>query len=300
MPAEGAHMTSVAVIGLGAMGGAVARRLREFDLPTTVHDTAPAAVERAVRAGCTRAGSAAEAAADADVLITSLPADDPLLEVMSDPGVRAGLGDGFLVELSTVRPETIITIRDRMAGAGTRVIDAPVSGGPGQAATGELVLFAGAEPEDLSAVRPLLELLGRVEYVGGVGLGKAMKLVNNVMSIGNLAVGAEAFGLGRRLGLDERLMLDVVSRSGGRSHAFLKHMSAAVEGDFTPGFTLDLSAKDMRLALDNAAEHAFTMPVADGVGAALERGIGLGFGAENYSSLLKVFRPAASPSPEEE
>jgi 3-hydroxyisobutyrate dehydrogenase len=271
------------------MGGSVARRLRASQVATIVYDLNPRALERAVAVGCTAARTVSEAA-DAEVVITSLPADRPLLEVMSDPAVLENLVGGVLVELSTVLPETIKVIAARLQGHGIGVVDAPVSGGPEEAAQGSLVLLVGASDEDLAAVRPVLDLLGRVEHIGGVGQGKAMKLVNNLMSIGNLVVAAEAFGLGQRMGLDEQHMLDVISTSGGRSVMFLKHMPNAVSGDFTPGFELGLAAKDIHLARKAAADSGFEMPVTSGVGSVLEEGVTRGLGAENFSSVLKLFR----------
>jgi 3-hydroxyisobutyrate dehydrogenase-like beta-hydroxyacid dehydrogenase len=285
-----ARPARVGVIGLGAMGGSVAGHLSTLNMATTVYDLDPAAVDRAVAAGGTAAGSAA-AAADADVVITSLPSDAPLLEVMTDPAVLANLAGGILIELSTVLPDTVQTIAAEAAPYGIRVIDAPVSGGPGDAAGGTLVLFAGADEDALAAARPVLDLLGRVEHVGTVGMGKAMKLVNNTMSIGNLSVAAEALGLGRRMGLDEQRMVEVISSCGGRSFMFGKHMPNVLKDDFTPGFMLSLSAKDIRLALTVAASAEFDMPIASGVSSALERGIAEGYGPENFSSVVKVYRP---------
>lgn len=285
-----ARSASVGVIGLGAMGGSVARHLSALKVATTVYDLDPAAVGRVVAAGCVAAGSPA-AAADADVVITSLPSDAPLLEVMTDPDVLANLAGGILVELSTVLPDTVLAIATQAAQYGIRVIDAPVSGGPGDAAGGTLVLFVGADEEALVAARPVLDLLGRVEHVGTVGMGKAMKLVNNTMSIGNLSVAAEALGLGRRMGLDEQRMVEVISASGGRSFMFGKHMPNVLKDDFTPGFMLSLGAKDIRLALTVAANAEFDMPIVSGVSSALERGIAQGYGTDNFSSVVKVYRP---------
>jgi len=280
----------VGVIGLGAMGGSVARRLRDKNLPAVVFDLDQAAVDRAVAAGCSAAHSAAEAA-KAGVVITSLPSDAPLLRVMSDPAVVKNLAGGILIELSTVHPDTVKTIAAGTASASIRVIDAPVSGGPSDAAAGTLVLFVGADLADLAAARPVLDVLGRVEHVGGVGTGKAMKLVNNAMSIGNLAVSAEALGLGSRMGLDEQRMFEIISTTGGRSFMFQKHLPNVLRNDFAPGFMLSLSAKDIRLALAVAAGADFDMPIASGVSRALEEGVEQGYGAENFSSLVKVFRP---------
>jgi 3-hydroxyisobutyrate dehydrogenase-like beta-hydroxyacid dehydrogenase len=285
-----AQSARVGVIGLGAMGGSVARHLSALEVAPAVYDLDPAAVGRAVAAGCVAAGSA-EAAADADVVITSLPSDAPLLEVMTDPAVLANLAGGILIELSTALPDTVRTIAAQAVPYGIRVIDAPVSGGPSDAAGGTLVLFVGADEDALVAARPVLDLLGRVEHVGTVGMGKAMKLVNNTMSIGNLSVAAEALGLGRRMGLDEQRMVDVISASGGRSFMFGKHMPNVLKDDFTPGFMLSLSAKDIRLALRVAADAGFDMPIVSGVSSALERGIAQGYGTDNFSSVVKVYRP---------
>jgi 3-hydroxyisobutyrate dehydrogenase-like beta-hydroxyacid dehydrogenase len=272
------------------MGGSVARHLSEKNLGTIVYDIDQSAVERAVATGCTAASSAAEAA-KAGIVITSLPSDAPLLAVTSDPALISSLAGGILIELSTVYPDTVRTVAARTADAGIRVIDAPVSGGPSDAAGGTLVLFVGANEAALAAARPLLDLLGRVLHVGDVGAGKAMKLVNNTMSIGNLAVSAEAFGLGRRMGLTEQRMFEVISTTGGRSFTFQKHMPNVLDDDFTPGFTLSLSAKDIALALAVAAGAGYDMPIASGVSRVLEEGVEQGFGEENFSSVVKVYRP---------
>lgn len=278
------------VIGLGAMGGAVVKRLCALGHETVAFDISQRAVEAAVEAGGIAASTAAEAAA-VDVLITSLPTDDSLLELMSDAALRRNLAGGTLVEISSILPQTMQQVAALAGSEGIRVVDAPVSGGPSDVLAGTLVLLVGASTDDLDAVRGVLAMLGRVEHVGEVGLGKAIKLVNNVMSISNFVVAAEAFGLGVRLGLSEEQMLHIISESGGRSFMFTKHMPNAIQDDFSPKFALRLSAKDIRLAL-TAGEHVgYSMGAAAEVLAALDRAMERGLADENFSSVLKVFRP---------
>lgn len=278
---------TVGIIGLGAMGGAIAERLVRSGFALTVYDINDAAVDRLVGLGAKR--GTATSVASRDVLMTSLPSDAHVKEVLIDNGSLAALGQGTLIELSTILPETMQQVAELATKTGARVVDSPVTGGPYEAMDGQLGLLVGAEDEDVERVRPILEAIGRIERVGGVGRGKAIKLVNNTMSMGNMVVAAEAFTLGLKLGLEPEQMFDTLSRSGGRSLAFTKRVPYALAADFSPRFALYLSEKDLRLALSMAHGIGFPMPVAAVIHQMYEAGMAKGLGQEDMVSVLKVF-----------
>ena len=277
----------IGIVGLGAMGGAIAERLVKCGFAPTVFDINDAAVDRLVQLGAER--GTRTSVASCDVLMTSLPSDAHVMDAVVDSGALAALGQGTLIELSTILPETIEKIADLAVQGGSHVIDSPVTGGPYEALDGKLGLFVGAEDEDVETVRPILEAIGRIERVGKVGRGKAIKLVNNTMSMGNMVVAAEAFTLGLSLGLDPKQMFETLSRSGGRSLAFTKRMPYALEADFSPRFALYLSEKDMRLALSMAHSNGFPMPVAAAIHQVYEMGLAKGLGHEDMVAVLKVY-----------
>jgi 3-hydroxyisobutyrate dehydrogenase-like beta-hydroxyacid dehydrogenase len=277
---------SVGVIGLGAMGGAIVRRLVESGVRTFAHDIDPAAVERAVAAGAI-AASAGDAAA-VGALITSLPNDEIVRSILSAE-LFDRLRGGTLVEMSTVAPATLREVAELAVAAGVGVVDSPVSGGPDNALAGTLVCLVGAEDHDLDAVRPVLELLGRIERVGPPGSGKAVKLVNNMLSIGNLVLASEGFAMAKRLGLDPALLLDVLSRSGASSRIMLRKLPAALAGDVDPGFAVRLAAKDLRLTLSTGGTVDAWLPVASAISSVLEQSESVGLGDLDIAAVLRVF-----------
>lgn len=275
----------VGVIGLGAMGGAVARRLGRQGFEVHVADRDPAAVQRATGWGAQ--ASDVDAVFDLDQVVTSLPDDDVVLAVCTEDRL-ARLGRGLLIELSTILPETIRQIAARGAAAGTRLLDCPVSGGPDEAGDGTLVLFVGGEDSDITRARPVLDAIGSVQHVGGIGDGKALKLVNNAMGMGNMVVAAEAFVLGQRLGLDPKLMYEVLSRSGGASYHFAKRGPYILDDDFAPRFAVRLCEKDLRLALASAGSD-YPMPVASLMRETYARAMAAGLADDDEAAVIKLF-----------
>lgn len=278
---------AAAVIGLGTMGSAVAQRLVEAGTEVHVHDLDERAVERLVGLGATRA-TATEAAAQ-PVVLTSLPSDREVTAVVLEGSLLERLTGGTLVELSTTLPETMRAVARAAEAAGVAAVDCPLSGGPQEARAGALSLLVGAEAAALEPVRTLLESLGTIEHVGTPGDGKALKLVNNVMSIGNMLVAAEALVLGRSLGLDTAAMLDVVGRSGGRSTQLTKRAPLILARDFAPRFSLDLGAKDLRLALASAAAQDCPMPAVEAISGIYETARSEGLGGRDMSVLVELY-----------
>lgn len=282
----------IGFVGLGTMGGPMARRLAEQGHRVIGYDVDAARAARVREGGVTLATSPAGTAEQADAVLSSLP----------DPAAlrRAYLGaDGVLttakagatfIDLSTVDPDTWREVAVAARAKGVDALDAPVSGGPAEAGSGKLVFLVGGEPAVLERCRPLLLTLGtEIHHVGPLGSGQIIKLVNNVMSIGNVAVAAEAMVLGVKAGMDPQRLFDILSTSGGRSHHFLKRFPNVLAGDFTPYFGIGLSRKDIALALGMAAKLEVPMLVASTVRQVYEAAHAQGFGQLDMAAVTKLY-----------
>lgn len=266
----------VGVVGLGSMGGAVASRLLAQGFDVVVSDLDQQKVDRLVEQGARRPEGPIGRACE--VLITSLPADAAVKEVLLEQGTLADLSGRTLIELSTLLPRTMHDLVEAAGRHGVRVIDCPVSGGPMEASAGSLVLLVGGDDADVRGVQDILDALGKVWRVGQAGDAKLVKLINNVMAAGNLALAAEAFTLGTRLGVDPQRLYEIIHNSGGQSRTFSKRVPWVLADDLAARFPLYLTEKDTRLFLEVADEHGADPPLAREVqrryAQALERGLG--------------------------
>ncbi|MFB6304482.1 MAG: NAD(P)-dependent oxidoreductase [Haloferacaceae archaeon] len=239
-------MTRVGFVGLGGMGGRIAARLAD-DHAVAGFDLRDEAVEALVDAGGTPAATAADAAADAEVVFLSLPGPDEVEAVVEE--IDGALESGaVLVDLTTSTPGTTEAVADRFDEAD--VLGAPVSGGVAGAERGTLSVMVGGDPAVLEACRPLFEAFAAdVVHVGaGVGDGHAAKLLNNYLSQTALVAASEALALGRRAGLDGETLLEVFNASSGRNSATEDKLPDHVlTGDYDLGFSLALTEKDARL-----------------------------------------------------
>ncbi len=234
----------VAVIGMGQMGSGMAGRLKESGLDVVGYDVNAAQRDRLVKGGFQMASSIAEALAGCVIVLTSLPDPKAVTEAwLGEAGIVAHAAKGTLcIELSTIDPQTMRDAAEPAAARGIAVVDCPVSGSPNEARAGKLILIAGGEKADVERAQPIFKLLGNDwKYTGGVGTAKVVKIVNNMMSMGNVLVAAEAFALGVAAGVEPDNLYDVLSVSGGRSHHFTKRFPNALKGDFSPGPAGDVS-----------------------------------------------------------
>ena len=247
---------TVGVVGLGNMGGRIARRLVDGGEDVVGFDLDAA---RAADAGARPAGSLAEVASAADVVLLSLP-DSPAIEAVVD-AIEDDLRDGqVVVDLSTAAPGSTIAIHERLAARGVAYVDAGISGGAAGAEAGTLTIMAGGEAEALDAVGPVLaHFAATVHHMGASGSGHVAKLINNFLNAVSLAATAEAMIAGRKAGLDLRQLLEVVNASSGVNFATLNRFPRIVDGDYLEGgLTSDLMAKDVMLYLDLVRELGVT------------------------------------------
>lgn len=236
-------MTRVAVIGLGAMGSRVARRLAGAGNEVVVWNRTRAKAEEL---GLPVADTPAEAARGAEVAITMVANPDALRAVTEgEDGVAAGIGDATLIEMSTVGPTAVARLAQRVP----TMLDAPVLGSVSEAETGTLKIFAGGPAELVEGWSPLLSTLGEVIPVGGSGAGAAAKLVANSTLFGTIAVVGEAVALADALGLSRDAAFAVLGVSPVAAQAE-RRRPAIESGEYPPRFSLRLARKDADLIAD--------------------------------------------------
>jgi 3-hydroxyisobutyrate dehydrogenase-like beta-hydroxyacid dehydrogenase len=251
-------------VGLGVMGAPMVRRLLAAGHRVLAHDTNPAALAAAASGGAEARGSAAAVAAEADVVLVSLPTPAVVKAVALGPG---GLAEGramrVYVDLSTTGARVAKEVAEGLAPRGVAALDAPVSGGVAGAEAGTLSIMVAGDPAAFARVRPVLETIGsNTVFVGeAVGQGQTLKLVNNLLAATTWAAGCEALAMGAKAGLDPDLMLRVLNASSGRSFPTERFAAGPVlSRRFDFGFRMELMVKDMRLALEEAEALGLVMP----------------------------------------
>ncbi len=272
-------MTAIAFIGLGNMGGPMAANLVKAGHRVIGFDLAPAGLDALVAAGGERAGKAGEAAVDAEVIVTMLPAGEHVRSVWCGQGGLievAGQGGAkpLLIDCSTIDVETAREVAAEAQAAGFDMLDAPVSGGVGGAQAGTLTFMVGGPEAGFARGEPLLRCMGKtIVQAGGPGAGQAAKICNNMMLAINMVGLSEGLVLATKLGLDHRKLFEIASTSSGQSWALTSYCpspglvpSAPSNRDFTAGFATALMLKDVRLS--QAAAEAVGAPTPLGAHAA--------------------------------
>lgn len=283
----------IAVIGMGQMGSAMAGRLRESNLDVVGFDVSADQRARLEKDGFRMAASIAEALKDRSVVLTSLPDPKAVSEAwLGAGGIVASASKGALcIELSTIDPHTMRSVADAAHARGIAVVDCPVSGGPIEARNGKLILIAGGDENDIARAEPILQRLGAEwKHTGGIGTAKAVKIVNNMMTMGNVLVAAEAFALGVAAGVEPQKLYDVLSVSGGRSHHFTKRFPNALKGDFSPGFKMELGEKDLALAIELGRTIRMPTPSASASRELYALALAEGFRGQDIVALLSMYR----------
>jgi 3-hydroxyisobutyrate dehydrogenase len=253
----------IGFIGLGNMGAPMAANLVAAGHAVRGFDTVAACPP-----GVVPAGSAAEAAAGAEVVLTMLPSGDILRRVAAEvlPAMASG---SVLLDCSTVDVDSARAVAAQAAAAGLGALDAPVSGGTGGARAGTLTFMVGGTAEALAVARPLLEVMGgRIVHCGGPGNGQAAKICNNMILGVTMLATCEAMALADRLGLERQALYDVVSTSSGSSWSMTTYCPAPGVGpdspadhDYAPGFAAELMLKDLRLSQAAAEASGAATPM---------------------------------------
>jgi 3-hydroxyisobutyrate dehydrogenase len=269
----------VGVVGLGNMGGRIARRIHEAGHDVLGYDRSDS---QANAAGVPVAPSLADVVVQADIVLLSLP-DSSVVEpvVLGEDGILVNCRQGqTVVDLSTAAPSSTVVLHKRLADAGVEFVDAGISGGAAAAEKGTLTIMAGGSSEALESVRWVLETFAsRIAHMGASGSGHTAKLLNNFLNGVSLAATAEVMVAARKAGLDLRTFLDVVNHSSGVNFATLNRFPQIIEGDYLEGgLTGNLMMKDLMLYVDLARELGVPSLNASGCLASFGLANGLGYG----------------------
>ncbi len=286
-------MTIVGVVGLGTMGGPMARHVLTAGFDVRVHDRDRDREDPLAALGAARAVSPAEAARGADLILTSV-SDDPDLEaaVTGPDGVLSTIGEGaVLVDCSTVSPSVEKRIAERLRERGAMLVDAPVSGGVEGAQLGTLTIFCGGDPEAMRRARPLLESFGEtITPMGDVGMGQAAKAVNQIFTAGIYAGLGEALVYGQQAGLPMSELVQALTGGAADSWILRNRSSNVIDGSYPLGFRLWMHLKDIRIGLAEADKLGVDMPVTRLVAELEQRLVDAGYGDEDVSALARVPR----------
>jgi 3-hydroxyisobutyrate dehydrogenase/2-hydroxy-3-oxopropionate reductase len=276
-------MADVAVVGLGAMGSRIARRLIDAGHDVIVWNRDAAKAEGFAQ----RAATPAEAAEHAEVVIIMV--SDPAALAAVSEGIVAGVRAGStVVQMSTVGVAAVQRLESTLPD-GVALLDAPVLGSLAEVEEGRLYIFAGGSGEVVSRLSPILSTLGTVVPVGGIGAGSAAKLVANFSLISVLAALGEAFALGRQLGLSDQALFDVLAATPLATQTE-RRREALESGAYPPRFALALADKDAQLILDAAGD--LDLRVARAVRSWYADAMREGRGDEDNSALLATILEA--------
>ncbi|MBI4636699.1 MAG: 3-hydroxyisobutyrate dehydrogenase [Candidatus Rokubacteria bacterium] len=297
----------IGFIGTGAMGQPMVGNLVKKGHAVVAYDAVPAALEAAVKLGASGARSAADAAKGSDLVITMLPSSSHVEAAYLGPaGVLEGAAAGRLcIDMSTIAPAVSRRVAEALRTRGVRFVDAPVSGGVPRAQEGTLAIMVGGEAPDVEEARPILAAMGsNVIHVGAVGSGEVAKLCNNLIAgVAAVAV-SEAFRIAEGFGVDPKVLTDVISKSSGNTWV-MEHMhpvpglvaKAASSRDYAPGFTTDLMAKDLGLAVNAARELRVPVVVAPAAQQVLRLASSHGLGRKDFSAVYQFLRPSSGEAP---
>jgi 3-hydroxyisobutyrate dehydrogenase-like beta-hydroxyacid dehydrogenase len=286
----------IGFIGLGKMGFPMARRLIEAKHQLIVFDTRREAVDRLVAMGAQAASSPKEVADRVETVMASLPSLQASLEVATGTnGVIEGKRVKRFVDLSTVGSQMAVRIHDLLKQRDIVQIDSPVSGGVGGAEKGTLAVMVSGPKADADALKPALEVIGKVFFVGEKpGSGQTMKLANNFLSATAVVATSEAVVMGVKSGLDPKVMIDVINAGSGMNTASRdKFPRAILPRSFDYGFTNALMVKDVRLCLDEMKSLGLSMEVAEAVGRLWEVVIRETGAESDFTTAIKPIEKAA-------
>ncbi len=256
-------MEKIGFIGLGIMGQGMAHNLLKAGFPLTVWNRTISKVEPLLAAGAEAGQHPADVAVRSDIILVCV-SDTPDVEavILGENGVLAGVKAGSLViDCSTISPIVTRKLAEKLAAAGAAMLDAPVSGGSEGAARGTLSIMVGGEAKDVERAMPVFEAIGKkITHVGPAGAGQTVKLVNQILVVGNCLAMGEALLFAQAGGVDTAKALEAVAAGAAGSWMLSNRGPQILQRDWRPGFTIDLQQKDVRLILNAADELGVPLP----------------------------------------
>jgi L-threonate 2-dehydrogenase len=285
---------TVGVVGLGIMGGAFAKNLAASGWRVIGYDTSPARRREAARVGVEVADSAADVAAKAPVILTSLPTPSALMDTARKIAA-AKLPRKLLVEMSTFAISDKEKAERVIAKAGHVMLDTPVSGTGSQAAARDLVFYASGDSRAIKRVQPILQTFGRRAYdVGAFGNGSKIKYVANLLVAINNVATAEAMVLGMKAGLPPKLIFDLITAGAGNSRIFELRGPMMVKNDYkNVTMKIDVWDKDMQVIGDYARKIKVPTPMFDASKPVYLKAQKSGFGAQDTAAVCAVLEKMA-------
>ena len=259
---------TIGFVGVGRMGGRMARRLIDAGYSLVICDGSDAAVAPLVELGARRVDSAAAVASEAEIVLASLPTP-PIVETVAlgPKGIAEGTRVKIFVDMSTTGATYAKRVAEGLAAKGIQAVDAPVSGGIAGAAKGTVAVMVACSDETFDKLKPVLDNIGKVFHVGRQpGQGQTMKLLNNLLSATAMAISSEAVVMGVKAGLDPKMIIDVINSGSGRNTATQdKIPRCVIPRTFDFGFAIGLLNKDIRLCLQEADALGVPMVVGSAV-----------------------------------
>ncbi|MEC8163200.1 MAG: 3-hydroxyisobutyrate dehydrogenase [Pseudomonadota bacterium] len=293
-------MAKIGFIGVGNMGGPMATNLIKDGHEVKAFDVVGQTLSRIVNAGAAQASSPADAASDAEAVVTMLPAGQHVSDVYTGTGeVLANLARGTLIiDSSTIDVATSREMHAAAADAGFDMLDAPVSGGVTGAEAGTLTIMCGGSAETFARAKPYLDVMGKnIFHAGGPGAGQAAKACNNMLLAINMIGLSEAFNLSDALGLERQTLFDIVSTASGGSWALSNYTpvpelvpNTPANNNFNPGFTGAMMLKDLKLSQDAAQRLDVSSPLGAAATMLFSLYCNEGHGADDFSGIIRMLR----------
>ncbi|MBW8764563.1 MAG: NAD(P)-dependent oxidoreductase [Microbacterium sp.] len=289
-------MTTLGFIGLGVMGsGMCANLTRKSQCPVVVYDPVATSLAAAVEVGAQARDSVAAVGAEADVVFLSLPSIEQV-EAVCEQLLAAPERPLTVVDMSTSDVTRTRALAERLRVGGITLVDAPVARQRQAAAAGTLLITVGADDETFAGLQPYLSCMGTdVVQAGGVGAGQVLKIMNNMVLFINMNAIAEALAIGRAAGVDPQKLFSTLSLGSADSFALRNTATATMIPDEFPerAFPVDYAIKDLRLALQLAADSDVPVGAAQQTMDLLQRAHDAGLGAAYYPVMIKVIEGRA-------
>ena len=258
----------IGFIGLGIMGKPMAMNLLKAGYSLTVYDIRPEPLKQVVAAGAQQGKSSMDVAQKSEVVITMLPNSPDVKDaVLGEEGVLDGAKPGtILIDMSSIAPLVSKEVSSKLAEKGVEMLDAPVSGGEPKAIDGTLSIMVGGKKEVFEQVKDILKVMGAsAVLVGDIGSGNITKLANQIIVALNIAAMSEAMVLATKAGVDPEKVYKAIRGGLAGSSVLDAKVPLALDGNFKPGFRIELHIKDLQNALDTAHEVGVPVPLASGV-----------------------------------
>lgn len=286
-------MSTVGLIGLGAMGRGMAGSLRRNGYAPRVCDARVGVAQEFAREGGVACATPAEAAAGCAVLVSVVVNSAQTEEVLfGEHGAAASMAPGSVfVMCSTVDPAWSARMETRLADLGLLYLDAPISGGAARAASGEITVMAAGAAAAFERAGPVLDAMAAKVYRLGdqAGAGSKVKVINQLLAGVHIAAAAEAMALGLREGVDAAALYEVITHSAGNSWMFENRMPHVLAADYTPLSAVDIFVKDLGLVLDLARASKFPLPLSSTAHQMFMQASSAGHGKEDDSAVIKIF-----------